>query len=253
MDPYLESPDVWSDFHLTMTIAMRAELNTHLPPRYAAAADRYVWIHEPEAIARTRVVRPDVFVAERSSASAGRGATVSAAAPAMVVFPAYKREGNKYLKIVDVQSRRVVTVIELLSPANKQGGDDREAYLTKRVDYLAAGVNLVEIDLLRTGEQLPFGSPAPPQADYYVLVCSSCEMPQAGVWPVRVRESLPEVPVPLLPEDGPIHLSLQKCMNRTYDEGRYALQVDYDKPPDPPLNPADVDWAAALLKNFGRV
>ena len=48
---------------------------------------------------------------------------------------------------MEAQSDRVVTVVELLSPANKRNSDDREAYLAKRNEYLAIGTNLVEIDL----------------------------------------------------------------------------------------------------------
>lgn len=36
MDPYLETPSIWSDFHLTMLVTIRAELNRVLPDRYAA-------------------------------------------------------------------------------------------------------------------------------------------------------------------------------------------------------------------------
>ena len=50
MDPYLEAPDLWPDVHLTLIIAMRAVLNASMPPGYAASADRYVWIHEPEEL-----------------------------------------------------------------------------------------------------------------------------------------------------------------------------------------------------------
>jgi Protein of unknown function (DUF4058) len=102
MDPYLEQPAIWSDLHLTLIIAMRAELNAHLPQGYLAAAYRHAW--------RT-----------------------------------------PYLKIVDAQDRRVITVVEMLSPTNKTPGKDRNAYLAKREEYSAANVNLVEINLLRAG------------------------------------------------------------------------------------------------------
>lgn len=42
MDPYLEDPDIWRDFHLTLIVAMRAELNAKLPPGYVTGADRHV-------------------------------------------------------------------------------------------------------------------------------------------------------------------------------------------------------------------
>ena len=186
-------------------------LNAVLPEGYAALADRYVWIHEPDAEGRTRVVQPDAFVVDDGQTKAGSsGATV--AAPQQVVLPATRREGNKYLKILDSKSRRLITVIELLSPANKRPGPDREAYLTKRIDYLTAGVNLVEIDLLRAGQRIPIGEPLPQGFDYYALVCRVREMPKAGVWPFTMRDSIPIIPVPLAGSDSDISLDLRLAL-----------------------------------------
>src|SRR3954447_14095748 len=98
MDPYLEEPSLWPDVHLTLIIAMRAVLNTSMPPGYAASADRYVWIHEPEATERTRAIRPDVdIVKERDEDSTATATVISA--PRTVVLPIVRHEGNKYLKI----------------------------------------------------------------------------------------------------------------------------------------------------------
>src|SRR4051812_21626969 len=43
MDPYLEDPDFWPDFHLTYLVTMRAELNRTLPERYNALIYEYRW------------------------------------------------------------------------------------------------------------------------------------------------------------------------------------------------------------------
>ena len=71
---------------------------------------------------------------------------------------------HKYLKIKEVRSDRVITVIEFLSPANKAPGPDRDGYLAKRNEYLATRTNLVEIDLHRPGERMPMGKPKPPRS-----------------------------------------------------------------------------------------
>ena len=68
MDPYLEDPFFWPDFHFAMIAAMRAQLNASLPDRYVAAADRNVWIHEPDAEERRRLAGPDDFVTDRGAA-----------------------------------------------------------------------------------------------------------------------------------------------------------------------------------------
>jgi hypothetical protein len=247
MDPYLEEPNLWPDVHLTLIIAMRAVLNASMPPGYAASADRYVWIHEPEATERTRVVRPDVDIVKERDSDSPATATVIAP-PRTVVLPVVRQEGNKYLSIVDSRSKHLVTVIELLSPANKRPGLDREAYLTKRIDYLAAGVNVVEIDLLREGQRLPIEGSLPSGCHYYALVCRARQMPTAGIWPFGIRDSLPTIPIPLLPADGDVPLDLGVCLERAFEESRFDLKVNYQQSSEPPLSPADAEWARSLLE-----
>lgn len=244
MDPYLEEPSLWPDVHLTLIIAMRAELNAHLPERYVAAADRYVWIHEPEAEKR-RMVRPDAYISELQ----GAAPTVLSPtlAPATVMLPAVRREGNKYLKILDADTRRIVTVIELLSPSNKTHGPDREAYLTKRIDYLTAGVNVVEIDLHRAGQKLPLESAPAPGGDYCVMICRALEFPKAGMWSFSVRDPLPKIPIPISPSVPDVELALRPCLERAYTEGCYDREIDYAQDPHPPLLEADAAWARELV------
>lgn len=61
-----------------------------------------------------------------------------------------------YREIVDTSGNRVITVIEILSPSNKFPGEDRKRYESKRKRIFRTGTNLIEIDLLRDGEPMPF-------------------------------------------------------------------------------------------------
>src|SRR5688572_29700433 len=45
-------------------------------------------------------------------------------------------------------SNRLVTVVEVLSPANRRAGDGQELYKQKQSELKRGGVSLVEIDLL---------------------------------------------------------------------------------------------------------
>ncbi len=47
-----------------------------------------------------------------------------------------------------------MTAIEVFSPTNKGTAADRDTYRRKRDDYLIASVNVVEIDLIRSGGDL---------------------------------------------------------------------------------------------------
>lgn len=72
-----------------------------------------------------------------------------------MTLPSLDRERVPFVEIRDRESRRLVTVIELLSPSNKRPGGDREQYLAKRSDLLASPTHLVEIDLIRGGRRMP--------------------------------------------------------------------------------------------------
>ena len=249
MNPYLESSTLWSDFHLTMIVAMRAELNFHLPARYSAAADRHVWVEEPDGDGPPALRIPDAHVidAEEETVRPNRPSRGTAVvAPQTVTLPIRERRGAPYLRILDREGHRVVTAVELLSPGNKATGPTWEAYLAKREEYLAADVNLVELDLHRAGRRMPLGRPAPRLLDYYVLVCRAEEKPRASLWSFSVREPFPHLEVPLDPGDQTPR-DLRRCLDRAYDEACYAREIDYSSPPVPPLRSRDAAWARRLL------
>jgi hypothetical protein len=151
--------------------------------------------------------------------------------------------------VIDRQTRRVVTVIELLSPANKNTGEARTQYWNKaRLLLSRTNVGFVEIDLLRGGPRLPWQDM--PECDYYALVCRPAERPRAAFWPVFLRESLPSIPIPLRPGEPEPRLDLQAVVNQIYDAGRYRLFI-YDTDPDPPLLATDAVWAAQVATSAG--
>ena len=154
-------------------------------------------------------------------------------------------ERSAYLEIRDRRSRELVTVVELLSPANKYAGPDRDAYLQKRWHLLAGRVNLVEVDLLRGGPRLPI--PDLPACDYYAFVCRVDDWPDAGLWPLRLADRLPTIPVPLRAGDADARLDLQAVLDAVYDAAQYATDGLYDEEPTPRLTPEQAAWARGLI------
>ena len=100
-----------------------------------------------------------------------------------------------FVEIRDRESWQVVTVLELLSPANKYAGPDREQYLAKRAQILNSAIHFIELDFRRGGPRLPLEGLG--ECDYYALVSRFEDRPQAGVWPIRLTDRLPVIPVPL--------------------------------------------------------
>lgn len=236
MDPYLEDPAIWPDYHTTFLLHLRAEISQRLPSRYAARLDPYVWIHEPEEGESQLLGQPDVFVSDKGGSP--EVAVVALNAPATGKMPSVRKKGHRYLKIIDAMGKHVITVIEVLSPSNKTPGEDRDAYLAKRSEYLASGASFVEINLLRGGKQSPMGKPLPPNSDYLVIVSQAAEFPKAGIWSFGIRDRLPPIPIPLAAGEKPIEVDLQVCHEQAWRDGQYEKDIDYAvDPPPPPLSP----------------
>jgi hypothetical protein len=245
MDPYLESW-IWADFHATLITATRAQINAKLPRRYLANTELYVWREGPSENERLLLGGPDIHAVEKSPAGTKGPPVATVVPPVTTILPGVERK-QRYVRIVDESGRRIVTVIEILSPSNKTAHESGEAYRYKREEYIASGVNLVEIDLLRAGVRPPLGDPAPSIPDYYALVSRAWQRPQLDVWPFSVRDPLPHIPVPLDPEEPEVLLDMGAAFARAFEEGRYEEQVDYSKPPKPAFREPDATWARELL------
>jgi hypothetical protein len=254
MDPYIEDPFFWSDFHGSLMGIMRETLNSILPINYVAAMERHVWVEEHDIGEMSVLGVPDVQVSQPRHEAEHEPAIgiLPMAAPITAILPLTRRDGHRFLRILDRRKRRIVTIIEVLSPANKTETGYGPAYRRKRMEYLAGGVNLVEIDLLRAGDRPPLQEPPPRTSDYYILVCPATICPQAGFWPLSVRDLLPPVPIPLNRDEANIYLDLKACVDRAYDAGRYFDEIDYSLPPYLPLCEPDATWARELLANRAR-
>lgn len=229
MDPYLES-SAWASFHGQFVAELARQLAPKLRPKYLAL------MGEREAISVAPplgsdddgdgdVMYPDVAVAEAASdvggAGAGGGGAATLVAPVQVRTVVGEPVPEWVLEIRDAERRRLVTLIEVLSPSNKRG-DDYAAYVNKRNHALVSPAHLVEIDLLRGGKRVPMLDPLPP-APYFVFVSRSRRRPETGVWPVALASRLPEVPIPLLSPDPDARLDLQQAFTNVYDGLGYDL------------------------------
>ncbi len=217
MNPYLEQERAWSDFHESFIPAARDLLAAQVRPHFIAKINEHLFIHElPDEERRLAKVR----------------------------LPNVDTERLSFVEIRDRDGWQLVTVIELLSPANKHVGPDREQYLAKRRELLAGAVHFVEIDLLRGGPRMPMRDL--PACDYCVLVSRMETRPEACVWPIRLREPLPVVKIPLRAPHADAELELQPLLHRIYDAAGYEDYI-YRGQPQPRLNAEDTAWAEQFL------
>jgi hypothetical protein len=250
MDPFIEGQR-WSSFHHSVLEAIAEALVPRVRPRYVIDIEERVYLeHAPEEAPRFLV--PDVAVAESqppvaAATSASGVGTLVAITPVTLPLPMPDRRREPYLTIRDRTTRKVITVIEVLSRTNKRAGSDgREEYLRKREAVILSDVHLLELDLLRGGGRLPMKMPLPP-ADYYAIVSREAQRPMAQVLPWFLRQPLPPIPVPLAGEDQDVVLDLQSIFTTVYDRGGYDYALDYHADVDPPLGEADAAWVRERL------
>jgi hypothetical protein len=151
------------------------------------------------------------------------------------------------VEITDLETREVITVIEVLIPEDKQR-EGQANYLRIRSDYAKRRIAVVEVDFLRRGERTPVPHPLPPM-DYRVSIAEYVEKPVYKIWPISLRDRLPVIPIPLRRGDGDVPLDLQAVFTKAYDESALSVATNYSKPPKVSLNAADAAWAAQILSN----
>ncbi|MFV0442976.1 MAG: DUF4058 family protein [Planctomycetaceae bacterium] len=254
MDPYLERE--WEEVHASLTVYARDALQPQLGGELRAAAERRLIVEDDEVAVRpSRPIVPDTLVVEVSDQEGGVAvaappATVTATAPLIVYLTTFERP-QTFLKIVDVANgNTVVTVIEFLSPSNKRPGDGKTKYEQKRDECLQAGVNYIEIDLTRAGrrELLVIADKLAPihRTEYAACVFRAMHRDRLEFYPIPLWAPLPEILVPLRPQDADVRLPLQSLIAQVQTHSRFSL--DYSVDCNPPLAPADLETLRGRLE-----
>jgi Protein of unknown function (DUF4058) len=250
MDPYIESPVHWPDFHVTFINTLRETIADTLPDPYFARIQEDAVLLEPEPPPSGYKVIPDVLVGAdapdgTAAASAPSGvATLEPETPVNVV--ALDPHTEYFIEIIRMPAAEVVTVVVVLSPTNTQG-DGRGFYMNKRGRLLQGeSVSLVEIDLLRAGRRIQLSTPLP-QAHHHAFVSRADRRPYCQVYNWTVRHKLPTIPIPLRAPTPDASADLAHAFELAYQRGRYGRLVRYAEPPPPPaFSPEDAAWVTSL-------
>lgn len=249
MDPYLEAPDLWEDVHIRLVNIFAEQLAPQLAPNYLAELDTKLVIeHIEDEDLKNSGALPDVAVTQPKNSTPVGITTLTGLTPTplrlKMALAAEVRLVSLYVR--RPKDRKLVAAIELLSPINKRPGIERRKYIRKRTAYVEKGVHLIEIDLLRSYPRMPFEEDLP-ACDYLMVVSDAYEWPECNVWPLKVRQPLPTIPVPLLRPDPPAALNISQALRTAYERARYDLRIDYTQLARPPLSAEDTAWMAALL------
>jgi hypothetical protein len=231
-------PGLFHDFHQAWTIEIRNALNGGgLPPDFFALAEQIV--SGPV---------PDVVTLQRRTVStemphAAEGLVVADAPPrARFITSAevdlYARKANR----IAIKHRlgRVVAVIEIVSPGNKNSRHALRSFVEKAYELLRQGVNLLVVDLFPPSPRDPQGIhkaiwdeiheepfELPTGKPLTVAAYSAADPPTAYVEPVAVGDPLPGLPIFLDPGiyvPAPLESSYQTTWSKCPDAVREVVE-----------------------------
>ena len=214
MDPYLEEEALWPAFHHQLVLSLYQLLLPGLVDRYRARVGQRHYTTEQALF--TSIIREE--------------------------------HHEDYIEIRQRNDGRLVTMVDVVSPANKTSNSGRNAYLEKRREGKNAGANLVELDLVLQGQPtLEYSRDGLPDWDYAVTVTRASQPERYEIYSATLQKRLPRFRMPLAADDRDTVLDLQASFTRCYDQGGFAQKIDYGRDPATPLNDEDRRWLNQLL------
>ncbi len=253
MDPYIEARGLWPDFHGSLIGEIKRHLSSLLPERYYVRIEERSYIVlagtdekiEHKFHADVGIKIPEKGPSRKEGETAAALTAVATEKDFYEMRPFIEEEFREtFIEIYQSEPElRLVTTLEVLSPSNKRKGTEGwDLYLRKRQAQLLGAANLVEIDLLRGGQRMPMLDPWP-GSPYTLLVSRMHSIShRCRVWPAFSLRPLPIIPVPLDRPDADVPLNLQPMIETVYAQSRYAMSINYSKPPTLPMNAEEIAW-----------
>ena len=212
MDPYLEDAALWPAFHHQLVWCLYQILLPGLVGRYRARVAQRRYAAEPN---------PESAQEERH---------------------------EEFIEIQQRSDGKLVTLVDVVSPANKTTAPGRAAYLDRRREAMTAGANLVEIDLLLQGQPtLEYSREGLPDWDYAVTVTRTTQAERYEIYTATLQKRLPRFRLPLAADDRDTVCDLYTAFTRCYDQGGFASKIDYKRDPVVPLADEDRRWLDDVL------
>jgi hypothetical protein len=214
MDPYLEDDQHWPQFHHNFILCLYQVLLPGLGDRY-----------------RSRVVQRQ-YCAESVAADAVGGEHVE--------------------EVIEIRGRAdltLVTLLDVVSPANKTTAAGRHAYLEQRRVARQEQASVVEIDLVLQGQpMLDYSRDGLPPWDYAITVTRSTQPQRYEIYTSILKKRLPRFRLPLAADDRDTVIDLQSAFTRCYDQGDLGARIDYRREPAVALSIDDRFWLDEVLR-----
>jgi hypothetical protein len=152
-----------------------------------------------------------------------------------------KDEAHWYLKIYCVDTKTVITIIQLLGHNQHLDQLFRDLILTRKT-------HRIEIDLLRRNQPMPLAeSTLQTPGAYRILISRSDDRPQALLYEFGIRQPIPTFIMPLADTNHPEPIvALQPLMEGLYDRAGFDMDIDYSQQPTPVVSDEDWQWSQQL-------
>jgi hypothetical protein len=239
--PLLETRQ-WISFHARWATAIADDLNRRLPRRFLAEAPFSLGKFASADVAEIDEEHGHVHGASNGAPYGETNGGVAVAAKPVVYTPpkpdatfSADFPPEVIVEIRDLQrTRKVLAVIEIVSPGNKDDDNARLAFGGKCLSYLANGIGLLVLDIVTLGsenlhnvmmqlahqERHGFeGNPQTYAASYRPGVRKREDIVDVWRWPLSVGEKLPAVPL-ALSGVGCIELDLEATYSEACERNR---------------------------------
>jgi hypothetical protein len=221
----------WEGFHSAWINTLVRHLNGSLLPRGFRAFPQIhlgPWI-EADVPTFQRLDRPGDSSGGEGNAAKGLGVLQSVPEAIQTVEVDWPGQDVFELRVQDIRAgMRLVGVIEMVSPGNKDRPEERQAFVAKCAAYLQEYVGLMVIDIVTTRRAnlhaglLDLFSVPPGESGLPDFYCVSYRMrshsprPQLDMWPFPLTVGAPlPTQVPLWLGTTPILIDLEKSYRET--------------------------------------
>lgn len=215
MDPFLEEEKLWPAFQNQLAHCLYQMLLPGLMDRYRARIAQRHYVTEQALF--TSVIREERL--------------------------------EQFIEIRQRTDGRLITLVDIVSPANKTTPSGRHSYLDKRREARSINSNLVEIELVLQGQPLlDYSREGMAEWDFGVTVTRCTQPERFEIYTATLQKRLPRFRLPLASDDRDTVIDLQAAFARSYDQGDFAKLIDYQKDPTTKMSEEQKKWIDERLR-----
>jgi hypothetical protein len=238
--------ELFHDFHQTWSIHLKSALNAgRLPKGLSALVEQRSGPREVDVV----TVESTKPISDATTGE-GRGLLVLERPVTSIVRRTtraiYADRANRI--VIRHHLGRILAVIEILSPGNKDSRAALRDFVDKTVDFLRQGIHVLIVDLFPPSRRDPFGIHKaiwdeileedfafPEGKDRLLVSYESGDERAAYVEPVGVGDVLPDMPLFLTPGSHvpvPLESTYQSAWQSSSEEMRHAVESGVMPEPD---------------------